>query len=85
MFLRRRKSKPAQAASLVGDYLKLKAAGKAAKGAAKAAKWTTYGKVAKTVAERSQKKGLLAVAGGVGTAAAVATVRKRRSGAPTTA
>ena len=83
--LKRNKSRRDRAIDIVTKYLKLKAAGKAAKGAAKAAKWTTYGKVAKTVAERSQKKGLLAVAGGVGTAAAVATVRKRRSGAPTTA
>jgi hypothetical protein len=83
--LKRNKSRRDRAIDIVTKYLKLKAAGKAAKGATKAAKWTTYGKVAKTVAERAPKKGLLAVAGGVGTAAAVATVRKRRSGAPTTA
>jgi hypothetical protein len=47
MTLRRRKSRKAQAAELVGDYLKLKAAGKAAKGAKKAAKGTAAYQVAK--------------------------------------
>jgi hypothetical protein len=48
-------------------------------------KWTTYGKIAKTAVERAPKKALLAIAGGVGTVAAVATARERRSGAPTPA
>ena len=47
MTLRRRKSKKAKAADLVGSYLKLKAAGKAAKGAKKAAKGTAAYQVAK--------------------------------------
>jgi hypothetical protein len=47
MTLRRRKSRKAQAADLVGSYLKLKAAGKAAKGAKKAAKGTAAYQVAK--------------------------------------
>jgi hypothetical protein len=47
MGLRRRKSKKAQAADLLGDYLKLRAAGKAAKGAKKAAKGTAAYQVAK--------------------------------------
>jgi hypothetical protein len=83
--LKRHKSRRDRAMDIITKYLKLKATGKAVKGAAKAAKWTTYGKIAKTVAERAPKKGLLAVAGGVGTAAAVAAARKRRSGAATTA
>jgi hypothetical protein len=83
--LKRHKSRRDRAIDIVTKYLKLKAAGKAAKGVAKAAKWTTYGKIAKTAAERAPKKGLLAVAGGVGTAAAVAAARKRRSATPTTA
>jgi hypothetical protein len=47
MTLRRRKSRKAQAADLVGSYLKLEAAGKAAKGAKKAAKGTAAYQVAK--------------------------------------
>jgi hypothetical protein len=47
MTLRRRKSKKARAADLVGSYLKLQAAGKAAKGAKKAAKGTAAYQVAK--------------------------------------
>jgi|tagenome__1003787_1003787.scaffolds.fasta_scaffold19972161_2 hypothetical protein len=54
MFSRRRKSKPAQAASLVGDYLKLKTAGKAARGAGK-----TAGKTAKTVVAYKGTKGFV--------------------------
>ena len=40
MFLRRKKSRKSQAADLLGKYLKVEAAGKAAKGATKAAKGT---------------------------------------------
>jgi hypothetical protein len=47
MTLRRRKSKKAQAADVLGTYLKFKAAGKAAKGAKKAAKGTAAYQVAK--------------------------------------
>jgi hypothetical protein len=47
MTLRRRKSRKAQAADVLGTYLKLKAAGKAAKGAKKAAKGTAAYQVAK--------------------------------------
>jgi hypothetical protein len=47
MQLRRRKSRKAQAVDLLGSYLKLKAAGKAAKGARKAAKGTAAYQVAK--------------------------------------
>ena len=47
MRLRRRKSKAQQAGDLLASYLKLKAVGKAAKGARKAAKGTAAYKVAK--------------------------------------
>ena len=47
MTLRRRKSRKAQAVDVLGSYLKLKAAGKAAKGAKKAVKGTAAYKVAK--------------------------------------
>jgi hypothetical protein len=47
MTLRRRKSRTARAADVLGTYLKLKAAGKAAKGARKAAKGTAAYQVAK--------------------------------------
>ena len=47
MKLRRRKSKKAKAADAVGSYLKLKTAGKAAKGAKKAAEGTAAYQVAK--------------------------------------
>jgi hypothetical protein len=47
MNLRRRKSKPQQAADLVGSYVKLKAVSKTAKGAKKAAKGTAAYQVAK--------------------------------------
>jgi hypothetical protein len=47
MTLRRNKSKKARAADALGTYLKFKAAGKAAKGAKKAAKGTAAYQVAK--------------------------------------
>jgi hypothetical protein len=47
MTLRRRKSRKAQAADVLTTYLKLKAAGKAAKGAKKAAKGTAVYQAAK--------------------------------------
>jgi len=47
MNLRRRKSRTARATDLLGSYIKLKAAGKAAKGARKAAKGTAAYQVAK--------------------------------------
>jgi hypothetical protein len=47
MTLRRNKSKKARAADALGTYLKFKAAGKAAKGAKKAAKGTATYQVAK--------------------------------------
>ena len=47
MTLRRKKSRKAQAADALGTYLKIKAAGKAAKGAKKAAKGTAAYQAAK--------------------------------------
>jgi hypothetical protein len=47
MTLRRNRSKKARAADALGTYLKFKAAGKAAKGAKKAAKGTAAYQVAK--------------------------------------
>jgi hypothetical protein len=47
MTLRRRKSRKSQAADALGTYLKFKTAGKAAKGAKKAAKGTAAYQVAK--------------------------------------
>jgi hypothetical protein len=47
MSLRRNKSKKARAADALGTYVKFKAAGKAAKGAKKAAKGTAAYQVAK--------------------------------------
>jgi hypothetical protein len=47
MTLRRKKSRKAQAADALGTYLKLEAAGKAAKGAKKAAKGTAVYQAAK--------------------------------------
>jgi hypothetical protein len=47
MTLRRKKSRKSRAADLLGTYLKFKAAGKAAKGAKKAAKGTAAYQAAK--------------------------------------
>jgi hypothetical protein len=47
MTLRRQKSRKSQAVDVLGSYLKVKAAGKAAKGAKKAAKGTAAYQVAK--------------------------------------
>src|SRR3954463_4897472 len=88
MFSRRRKSKPAQAASLVGDYLKLKTAGKAARGAGK-----TAGKTAKTVVAYKGTKGFVkrlpwiagaaaGVGGGGGGGARERARRRGRQGDP---
>jgi hypothetical protein len=65
MTLRRRKSRKAKAADLLGTYVKFKAAGKAAKGARKAAKGTAAYQVAKRTPLK--KVGLVA-AGAVATA-----------------
>jgi hypothetical protein len=84
---RRKKSAPARAASLAGDYLKVKAVSKTAKGAGKAA-----GKTAKGVVAYKGTKGVVKrlpwVAGAVAGIAAVFVGAKALRGggepAPTT-
>jgi hypothetical protein len=85
---RRKKSAPARAASLAGDYLKIKAVSKTAKGAGKAAEKTAKGVVAYKGTKGLVKR-LPWVAGAVaGVAAAVVGVKALRGGggqpAPTT-
>ena len=75
MNLRRKKSRKAQAADVLGNYLKLKAAGKAAKGARKAAKGTAAYQVAKRTPVVRRVPLVLA-----GTAAAVFVAVKARGG-----
>jgi hypothetical protein len=75
MTLRRKKSRKSQAADLLGSYLKVKSAGKAAKGAKKAAKGTAAYQVAKRTP--FVKRVPLIVAGA---AAAVFVGLKLRSG-----
>jgi hypothetical protein len=80
MTLRRKKSRKAQAADLLGNYLKFKAAGKAAKGAKKAAKGTAAYQVAKRTPVVRSVPLVLA-----GTAAAVFVAVKARGGGDGTA
>jgi hypothetical protein len=82
MTLRRRKSRKAQAADLLGSYLKFKAAGKAAKGAKKAAKGTAAYQVAKRTPLK--KVGLVA-AGAVATAIVAVKALNHGDGEPSTA
>ena len=63
MTLRRRKSRKAQAADVLGTYLKVKAAGKAAKGAKKAAKGTAVYQVAKKTPVAKLAAGAVAATG----------------------
>ena len=77
MSLRRRKSRKSQAANLLGSYLKFKAAGKAAKGAKKAAKGTA----AYQVAKRTPLVKRLPLLAGAGVAAFFAT-KAIRGGQP---
>jgi hypothetical protein len=76
MTLRRRKSRKAQAADVLGTYLKVKAAGKAARGAKKAAKGTA----AYQVAKRTPVAKLTAAAVGAAGAALVAVWALNRGG-----
>jgi hypothetical protein len=69
MTFRRRKSRSAKAADLLGSYLKLKTARKAAKGARKAAKGTA----AYQVAKRTPVVKRLPLVAGAGVAAFIAT------------
>jgi hypothetical protein len=75
MTLRRRKSRKAQAADALGTYLKFKAAGKAAKGAKKAAKGTAAYQVAKRTPVVKRVPLIIA-----GAAAAVFVAMKARGG-----
>ena len=75
MTLRRKKSRKSQAADALGTYLKFKAAGKAAKGAKKAAKGTAAYQVAKRTPVVKRVPLILA-----GAAAAVFVVFKVRGG-----
>jgi len=75
MKLRRSKSRKAQAADALGTYLKFKAAGKAAKGARKAAKGTAAYQVAKRTPFVKRVPLILA-----GAAAAVFVAMKARGG-----
>lgn len=76
MTLRRRKSRKARAADMLGSYLKLKAAGKAAKGAKKAAKGTAVYQAAK----RTPLSRLPLFAAGAAAAVFVATKALHRGG-----
>ena len=79
---RRKKSRRRQAADLLGNSLKLQAAGKAAKGAKKAAKGTAVYQVSK----RTPIVKRLPLLIGAGVAALVATkVMRGRGGDPATA
>jgi hypothetical protein len=75
MTLRRKKSRKAQAADALGTYLKFKAAGKAAKGAKKAAKGTAAYQVAKRTPVVKRVPLIMA-----GAAAAVFVASNARSG-----
>jgi hypothetical protein len=72
---RKQKSRKQQAAELAADYLKLKAAGKAAKTAGGAAKGTAV-----VVATKSSKKTRVAVLAGAGVLAVVAAKLVRGHG-----
>jgi hypothetical protein len=82
MTLRRQKSRKQQVADLAVDYLKLKAAGKAAKGAKKAAKGTA---VYKTAKKTPGLKRLPFIAGAAVAAAVAAKVISGRHSEPSTA
>lgn len=75
MNLRRKKSRKSQAVDLLGNYVKIKAATKAAKGAKKAAKGTAAYKVAKKTPARVPL--IAAGTAAVGTAAVVVAAKTR--------
>jgi len=83
MALRKQKSRKQQVAELAVDYLKIKTATKAAKGAKKAAKGTAAYKVAKKTPV--VKRIPVVVGAGVATLAAVKVVRGRSHSEPTPA
>jgi hypothetical protein len=83
MTLRRRKSRKSQAVDVLGSYLKVQAARKAAKGAKKAAKGTAAYQVAKR-APRGRKVPLI-VAGAVAAILVAVKATRRGDGEPATA
>ena len=83
MALRKQKSRKQQVTDLAVDYLKLKTAGKAAKGAKKAAKGTAVYKIAKKTPV--VKRVPVIVGAGVVAAAVAAKVVSGRHGEPSTA
>jgi len=83
MALRRQKSRKQQVAELAADYLKIKAAKKAAKGAGKAAKGTAVYKVAKKTPV--VKRIPVVLGAGLATLAAVKVVRGRSHSEPAAA
>ena len=83
MALRKQKSRKQQVAELAVDYLKIKTATKAAKGAKKAAKGTAAYKVAKKTPV--VKRVPVVLGAGVATLAAVKVVRGRSHSEPSTA
>ena len=87
MALRRQKSRKEQVTDLAIDYLKLKTAGKAAKGAGKGAKKVAKGTAAYKVAKKTPGVRRIPVVLGAGVAAlaAVKVVRGRSGGEPSTA
>jgi hypothetical protein len=83
MRLRKQKSRKEQVTDLAIDYLKLKAAGKAAKGAGKAGKKAAKGTAVYKVAKKTPIVKRIPVVVGAGIAALVATkaVKGRHGGA----
>ena len=79
MTLRRKKSRKSQAADLLGNYMKVKAAGKAAKGAKKAARGTAAYKVAQKT-PGGRRVPLIAGATAAVAGTAVFVVSKARGG-----
>ena len=83
MALRKQKSRKEQVTDLAIDYLKLKTAGKAAKGAGKGAKKVAKGTAVYKVGKKTPVVKRIPVIVGAGVAAIVATkVVKGRSGQP---
>jgi hypothetical protein len=81
MALRKQKSRKQQVTGLAIDYLKLKTAGKAAKGAGKGAKKAAKGTAVYKVAKKTPLVKRIPVVVGAGVAAIVATkVVKSRGG-----
>ncbi len=86
MALRKQKSRKDQVTGLAIDYLKLKTAGKAAKGAGKGAKKAAKGTAVYKVAKKTPFVKRIPVIVGAGVAAIVATkIVKSRSGDAQTA